>query len=62
MTINNFDAFDIPIVAATESVGSDEYDAVYTACLNDTTVTTPSSPPADVRPRTGCKYSTCFQS
>lgn len=53
--LNNLDVHNVPIVAATESVTSETYDAVYEACLNDTTVTTPSDLPDD-RPRTEGKY------
>ena len=55
-TLNNLDTNDIPIVAATESVTSENYDAAYVACLNDDIVTTPSVVPVDNRPRTEGKY------
>ena len=54
--LNNLDTNDIPIVAATESVTSENYDEAYLACLNDVIVTTPSVVPADDRPRTEGKY------
>ena len=46
----------MPIVAATETVTSNDYDAVYDACLNDAVVTTPGSPFAADRPMTEGMY------
>ena len=56
LLLNNLDDFNVPIVAATESVTSNDYDNVYDACLNDVTVTTPGSPFAANRPMTEGMY------
>ena len=55
--LNNLDIFNVPIVAATESVTSNDYDAAYEACLNDAVVTQSGSPPAASHQTTEGMYS-----